>query len=1266
MSKNYLSTLILHASRKTALRGLSLAILGVVALLLLPCRLTAQIDAGGVTGTVHDATGAVVVGAQVTLTNDETSVKSVTKSTSTGTYVFDAVKPGTYTIAATAAGFEKYITHDIIVHVQQVMTVDIALVPGNVNVQVEVTTSAPLLQAENAAVGQTVDTMAVNDLPLNGRDWVSLGQLSAGVATAPVAQPSTNGGSQAAAYYSVNGANLWQNDIRLNGINDNIEMYGGSKIGTNATITPPPDAVEEFKLQSGDFNAEFGHSTGGVVNAVTKSGTNTLRGDLWEYVRNDDLQANDYFTKLAHRGIPEFRQNQYGGTLGGPVRFGKLYDGRNKTFFFLAFQALTTVEAESVLSPSTSLFFTVPSNNMQSSGFTNMQDLINLQLGSSATTDALGRSIPYGTILDPATTRTIAAGAIDPISGLPNNGTSAIQVRDPFYSGGNVAGITNFGGANVVNLNMLPAGRMNALAVKQLGLFPLPNVPCTPATGVNCFNNSFFNNPKLSEKENQGDGRLDQTIGTKDTFFIAGDYSHIIYKIPPLIPGAIGETNGQNQGYPAYAIAAGYNHIFTPTLINEFHAGYDHFIENVKSIYGNTMGIPAQYGIQGIPQVPNNGGLPPTTIGGIHNMGVGNYTPTLETIWALEVMDNVTKIQAGHTFKVGFQVDDLKGNIIQPPSSRGNFTYNGMYTDVVNHTTGETGMADMILNPIPTTVAASPGVTPDPWNVGGLAAYNGSNYAGTDDHRWYMGGYAQDDWKVTNNLTLNLGARWDLFTPYAEINGRQANLVLGGGGNGTPGATTQGTYYMPNEGCKVARAAAFDTLLAKDGITLVCTGSKNVGKEQKDNFSPRIGFAYHALPKLVIRGGYGIAYGALANIGYGGTLGQNYPFIYNIANLSGNSSTVPLTIPGSVTAANPAGTTATQQNIFGSINLTDATQITGQGVSLYGRQYNYKTPYIQTFNFTGQYELTAHDSVQAGYVGALGRHLDDYYNTLNSPEEILPVGTSVTPYLPLPDFAANTTYETTNSDSSYNALQTTYQHQVSMGLTLLANYTWSKCMSNQKTQAKATPNFRAAWLPGFGTKPDYTLCDSDAKTVVHVAGTYELPVGKGRMFASSVNHWEDMVIGGWDTNFIYTFQSGQPFNVACATSTTADFGCNANINKGVSMYSGAKTQLHWVNAAAFATPPVAKTIGQLDFSPLGTPGMQARGPHFTNVDASLFKNFTLPETFRLQFRAEAFNLFNNAQFAQPSATNYTSSNFGQITALRNPSRELQLALKLFF
>jgi hypothetical protein len=344
-----------------------------------------------------------------------------------------------------------------------------------------------------------------------------------------------------------------------------------------------------------------------------------------------------------------------------------------------------------------------------------------------------------------------------------------------------------------------------------------------------------------------------------------------------------------------------------------------------------------------------------------------------------------------------------------------------------------------------------------------------------------------------------------------------------------------------------------------------------------------------------------------------------------------------------------------------------ATQISGVGVSLYGRQYNYQTPYVQTFNLTVQYQLTRHDSLTVAGVGALGRHLDNYYDTFNSPSEILPVGTAIAPYLPLPQFAANTTYETTNATSNYYGLQNTYQHQFSQGLSLLANYTWSKYLSDQRTQAKNAASYRAPWLPDFGIQADYSLCDIDAAAAVHVSGTYELPFGHGREFGANMNRAENAFFGGWSVNFIYSYQSSRPFTVPCATATTADFGCDANLVPGQNIYAGPHNQAQWLNPAAFATPAVATAIGQTNYAPLGGAEQQARGPGFSNLDSSIFKDFTLTELLRLQFRAEAFNTFNTPQFGQPTNLNYTNTtNFSEITSLRNGPRVLQLALKLFF
>ncbi len=1215
---------------RNRLKHLALLLLSVgVLALFAPIGALAQIDTGGVTGTVRDSGGAVVPGATVILTEVLSGIKATTQSTSVGSYAFNAVKPGGYTVSVSAAGFEKYIASGVLVHVQQTSIIDVSLVTGSVQQEVNVTAAVPLLQAEDAALGQTIGFKAINDLPLEGRNWGSLGQLVAGVATTPGSNPEN-------AFYSVNGVQMYQNDFRLNGINNNIEFFGGSSVGTDATITPPPDAVQEFKLQSGDYSAEFGHSTGGVINAVVRSGTNELHGNIWEYIRNEAFNANAYFSKHSAVIVPraEYRQNEFGGTLGGPVLIPKLYNGKNRTFFFVDYQGTR------ILTPSQASG-TVPTPNMTKSGFTNLQDLI--AFNSGTTTDGLGRKFAHGTILDPTTTRQVMAGQVDAITGLRNSSKNAIYVRDPFYSGGSVGGITDFTGMTA-HLNQIPAARLDPNAIKLLNLYPTP-------TSAGLLNN-FRSNNKATQNQNTYDIRIDETIGSRDTLFGVFDESYFDQFAPGGLPG----QNDQNNQFPAYAIAIGYNHVFTPTLANEFHFGFGHSVKNQILSTADTTGIPEQYGIGGIPQVSGNGGLSSINITGLTSLGPTDDRPTIGSSWDLEAVDNLTKVLHRHTFKMGAQWDYIGGNRTQPAAPRGEFTFSGQFTDVPNLSSKLNGITDMLLNPSKSTVSG--GVD----NVGGVTTFLGSNFAATQYRRFYTGVYFQDDWKVSSALIFNLGLRWDYFTPYQEASGRQANFIPVGG-NGS-----SATYYMPNSGCSVPRAAAFDALLAASNITLSCISNKTLGDAQASNFAPRLGFAYRIRPSLVVRGGYGISYGALGNLGTQGTLGTNYPFIYSITQTAPNSQSPLLLSNGQV---------ATMENTFVSVNLSDPKQVNPTGLSLFGRQWNYQTPYVQAFNLTIQDQFTKHDSFQIGYVGTLGRHLDNILVGTNSPSEILPVGTNISQipsasnnnqsFIPFPRFAPNATFETTNAASSYNSMQATYQHELAHGLSLLANYTYSKCFSNQRTQGTGSSAYRAPWLPGFGISRDYGLCDTDATNIIHVSGSYALPIGRNRTFFGDMNRLTNAFLGGWAVNYIYTYQTGNPLTVSCATATTSGFGCFAPVVPGQNIYSGSHNVSQWLNPHAFAQPAVATQIGQTDYSVLGGDPQQARGPNWYNLDSSVFKEFEITDTVRVQFRAEAFNTFNNPQFAQPGSLNYSNpSNFAVITSTRNNPRLMQFALKLAF
>ncbi|MGH9401096.1 MAG: carboxypeptidase regulatory-like domain-containing protein [Terriglobia bacterium] len=1179
--------------------------------------LWAQIDVGRVSGTVRDPSGAVAPGAQLTLTNQATGVAQTTRSSSTGTYVFVSVPPGVYTLKCEAPGFRTDLEKALVVHVQNTVTADISLVVGSTTQQVAVTAAAPLLQAQDASVGTTIGTADVNDLPLNGRNFLTLARIQPGSywSNSSSVTPSLQGGSVYA-----NGEESGQVDFRMNGVDNNEEVFGG------LTISPVPDAIDEFKFQAGDNSAEFGHSIGAVVNVALKSGANQLHGDLFEYNRNEAYDANDFFSNRNGVARPAYRLNQFGGTVGGPVYIPRVYDGRNKTFFFFDFQR-TVGEGPS------SFTDTVPTAQMQSSGFTNLQSLIT---GNSGTVkDGLGRTFPLGTVLDAATTRAVAPGATDPITGLKNTGSSAVYVRDPFYSG-SLVGVTNFTGL-ASQLNMIPVSRIDPNAVKILKLLPMPNQP-----GLM---NDYFADVNSFSYINQWDLRIDHTLSQKDTLF--GVFSRFNQTQTASQPfsatlGSALQTNFATT-QPTYILSLSETHLFSPTLVNEARYGIDHNYNTREIPTANTLGLPAQYGIQGVPQLAGNGGLPTFNLGQFSAFGGRRFSPTIQTTGADEFDDNVTWVHGAHEFKTGVQYNRIVGHIIQPAYSHGNLSWNGQFSGVPNVSSsyGAVAIADMLLVP---TISSVPGGYN---NLGGMNGYNGSNYAGTNYNANYFGLYAQDNWKVTPTLTLNLGVRWDYFGPYSESDGRQANFNMNGG-NGA-----SGIYVMPISGCAVPRSAGFNSLLAGYSIQIICAPGGSVEEAQKTNFGPHLGFAYRLRPRLVVRGGYSIAYGSFSSVGYGGTLGTNYPFQYTLNNPTTNFNT-PVTVNGQ---------TATMENIFSSLNLQDPSGVNGINLGLTGRQYNWQTPYSETINFTVQDQFTNRDSFQIGYVGTLGRHLN-VNEAMNVPTEVLPVSVNTTNYRPFPNLSQGNQFLNTDANSNYHSLQVTFDHRFRSGVSIAANYTYAKCMSDGAWNLDSGP--RAAWLPGFGIGNDYTVCSNFVNNVVHVYGEYDLPFGSGRAFLNHTNRVVNAVLGGWQFNYLFTYQSGQPFGVGCPSSTS-DFGCDAFLVPGQNPYAGPHNETQWLNPSAFAQPPQATAIGQTDFAPLGGRPNQVYGPHLYDLDSSLFKNFTVRESMYFQFRLEAFNTFNTPNFGAPGQLNFTNlKNFSNITGLNTPPRIVQLGLKFYF
>jgi len=1211
--------------------------------------LQAQVDTGSITGSVKDPSGAVVSPAKVTLTNEGTGTRLTTTTGGDGIYVFSPVRIGSYQLEVSAPGFKKEVQTHIAVDVNARVLVDFKLQLGAVSETVEVASAAPVLQAEDASVGQVVDQRSINNVPLNGRNFTFLAQMAAGVNTP---QSDTRGNAQFGAF-AANGNRPAQNNYMLDGIDNNSDTVDFLN-GTNFVVLPPVDAIAEFKVQTSDFSAEFGRSGAAVLNATIKSGTNQFHGDAWEFFRNDKFDAADYFEDEGHVPKGELRQNQFGFTLGGPVI-------KNKIFFFGDYEGLRRVQG-------TILTGSVPTLAEINSGFTNLSDLITGQSGTQ--TDALGRTIPVGTVLDPATTRPVTAGVKDPVSGLTSTTTG--YVRDPF---GTCAPSTTAFSLSACGLNQLPATRLDPNAIALLNLYPSPN------TTAPLFQN-YANSPKLFEHSNAFDSRLDLDFNEKNQLFLRFSYKDD----PQFIPGIFGGVadGGAFQQGPQTATAQqsaiAYTHVFSPSLVNVARVGFNYLNTTRASPDAADLGLPAKFGIQDIPQVPKNGGLPAFSVSGLSTLGSNAFLPSDEVSSTFQFTDDLTKIYSKHTFKMGFEWQHVKFSTLQPPWSHGEFDQSGLFTEIPGVGAGSTGRAQMLLTPIPATVPGGIDYVGGPSGNGDDGGIHDgidiSNISLTDNGKNYYGVYGNDDWKVTPKLTVNVGLRWDFFTLVYEHHGNQANFVPNGPPTGGP------MYILPAGTNPADLSTSFTSLLAADGIALDITNryGKGLGNSQKTNFAPRIGFAYQATPKLVVRGGWGMFYNGFENRGFSPNLGENYPFQFNFQYEPPDPGH-PVTYTGCTSPyATPIGS-ATLETGFSCTPLVPSL-VQGEGLDLRGIQFDYQTPYTMSANFTLQYQLTPTLTVQAGYVTSLARHLEVFPNS-NLPSQITPTGAS--PVLPFPGFGESNSYAETAGNSFYHSIQTRAEKRFASGLNFLATYTYSET----RTDAVDLLNngngqgYRAPDVPGAGIHYDYGYAPFDIRNVFHLNGGYELPFGTGKRYLSGGGP-AGQAFGGWSVNASIVLEGGQPITLACPTGTGADTGCYDLRVPGQPLGRGIHTDSNGIvslfsNPAAF-TQPTPCTVAPCSLAALGGPPSQVAGPTFKRMDFSTFKNWRLGERFTLQFRAEFFNLFNHPNFnapgfggngvvAVPNSTNFNSSNFGEIGSTRDAPydpREIQFALKLYF
>jgi outer membrane receptor protein involved in Fe transport len=591
--------------------------------------------------------------------------------------VFSPIQIGHYTVMVSASGFQTTTQKNLTLNLGQRLNIPIKLQPGSVSQSVTVTTAPPLLQTQESSVGQIVTTEQINDTPLNGRNWVFMVQLT------PGAVPS-NSRAKGSGDFNANGLRAEQNNFILDGMDNKtitVDYLGGSSY----LVSPPPDALAEFQVSTADYSAEFGHSAGAVVDASIKAGTNQIHGDIWEYWRNNILDARD-FDALT---IPEFRQNLFGATLGLPII-------KNRLFFFGDVQA-----------------------NRIAAG----------QPYTQSVPTALERQGNFSELLNPALT-----GESKPVLLYePNSGGTK-----PLACNG--------------QQNVFCQTQIDPVAQKVLSLYPLPN-----ANGGKTFANNVQN---LSQPENtfQWDVRVDYNITQKDQAFARFSYNNAMgnYAGPlgPTLDGSCGEgsdcVSGLQVNY-GNSFVASETHIFTPTLVNELRFGYDYGHFDTYQLNFNTN-IAATLGLGGMPFGPgfkDNGGLPQLGIASIAQAGTHAYRPEEEFENEYQILDNVSETLGRHSLKLGVSLQSIRSYTLEAPSGHGAYDFSGFFTGANGRAFTGNGQADFLADQM------------DNGQIGPSTPFN--------DAQWNISGYAQDDWRVSDKLTLNLGLRYDWFEPYKEL-----------------------------------------------------------------------------------------------------------------------------------------------------------------------------------------------------------------------------------------------------------------------------------------------------------------------------------------------------------------------------------------------------------------------------------------------------------------------------------------------------------------
>ncbi|HJT00548.1 MAG TPA: TonB-dependent receptor [Terriglobales bacterium] len=1154
-------------------------LLALIALVILPAR--SQEVTANILGTIKDPSGAAVPGATVIATDTARGTAYRTTSNDVGAYALSRLLVGSYTLKASAPGFQTVEYPAFTLVLNQTARIDISMKVGQVSETVEVTGEVPLLQTQDTQVSTIIDSVSADKLPLATRNYVQLTLLSPGSVSPDPANFNNGDNTANGARPYINGNREQANNFLLDGMDNN--QVSDNLLG----YTPSPDAIQEFNLITNNASAEFGDFQGGIVSTTIKSGSNSFHGDLWEYFRNDVLNANSWENNFAGKPRDTLRWNMFGGTIGGPIV-------KNKLFFFFDYQG------QRFDHPATTKFFNVFTNAERAGNFgalcTSGFDASGIckdRNKKGQVTDQLYN--PCNTTVGPCTAANFVAGA-----------------RTPFP------------------LNQIPTSMIDPVAKAIFGspLYPQP-------VNGNLQNNAF-NTQTQAFDNNQFDIKIDYVATEKDHIF--GRWSHANQDNPLTNSLAIiGQTFSQA---PINNEVADWTHTFNSNVLNDMRFGINYIklhngdtptksVGSLATDLGIANGNPLGPGLMfinfygGTPSQYGNGTLNP-----IGNLGIEqNFRSAV-----IQFDDNVVITHGHHVIHTGFDYRRNRINIFYSGNSGkfGGILFGGQYTASDGSTPADGtgfGGADFFLG------------MPDSYG-------HGISGGGWGQRQSVIAGYVQDDWRATDNLTVDVGLRYQAFTPWVERNNRQDNATLIGGQIIAPNCSLLGTIPFS---CQNSNAGLYE------------------GTYGLPDFQPRVGFAWtpSALGgKTVVRGAFTVS-SYLEGTGTNLRLPINPPFSPAEVLTQFNGSQAP-----TPTEAGIVPPTSSASDPFA------------------GALFRVWDPHVQPadtyqWNFTIQQELSNSTTFQLGYVGQHGIHLMVPMPYLQ--KQLLPNTACAKPPCTAPSIflSGNPALQSDLSQISgtasvgsmrYNALQAVLQKRYSQGLQFQVAYTYSKCMTDNSgyygtwTNTQATPA-NPYYQNLYDPKADWAPCYFDSNHLLSAYAVYELPYGKGKRFGSNAPAVVRAIAGGWSINPIFSVHTGFPlalYDFGSDPTGTGSRGLRPDCNgpfhtfgrkQAFDSSTGAFIGYQWFDPTSFSAPP----LGQFGTCPAQGP---IRGPGYFDMDLSLQKNFRITESKYVQFRTDFVNAFNSVNLNAPS-TDITSGNMGLINTSQ-PPRNIQFALKLYF